>query len=106
MFCITLLSLSGCSRKVADINLPSDTDTLHTFSLPGVTEAPDRWWLSFDDPELHILIDSALQLNLPLEGGWHQFREARALVETASSARVPDIFYSSVAGLVFRNLIL
>ena len=88
--------MSGCSRKVADISLPYDT--LQTFSRTGKTEAPDRWWLAFEDPELHMLIDSALKSNLPLEAVWFQLQEVRALVDIASSARVPDVFLQLQSG--------
>lgn len=91
-----MLGMSACSRKVADISLPYDT--LQTFSMTGNREAPEQWWLAFEDPELHVLIDTALESNLPLESVWFQFQEAKALVKIASSARVPDIFLQLQSG--------
>lgn len=96
LFCSVILGISGCSRKVADISLPYDT--LQSFSRTGKTEAPDRWWLAFEDPELHMLIDTALRSNLPLEAVWFQLQEARALTDIASSARVPDVFLQLQSG--------
>ncbi|RDV12946.1 TolC family protein [Pontibacter diazotrophicus] len=95
--CFTICWLMGCSRKVAEVNLPYET--LQTFSLPGETEAPDQWWQAFEDPELNLLVDSALASTLPLNAFWYQFQEARALVNIASSARVPDVFLQLQSGI-------
>ncbi|GHA78381.1 TolC family protein [Pontibacter akesuensis] len=69
------------------------------FSLAGETAVPDRWWLTFNDPTLNILVDSALEANLPLKIAWYQVDEARAVVEIASSARVPDLFLQLQSGV-------
>ena len=57
-----VVCLSGCAPKVANVDLPYDT--LDTFSLSGTAEVPSKWWLSFDDPHLNVLVDSALKMNL------------------------------------------
>ncbi|GAA4430629.1 efflux transporter outer membrane subunit [Pontibacter saemangeumensis] len=67
--------------------------------MPGETEVPDQWWLAFQDPELNLLIDSALQSNLPLKIAWYQFREAGALVDITASAKVPDVFLQLQSGI-------
>ncbi|WP_460924919.1 efflux transporter outer membrane subunit [Pontibacter brevis] len=95
--CCTIFWLTGCSRQITEVSLPYETP--ESFSLPGDAEAPDRWWLAFDDPQLHLLVDSALQSNLPLGIFWYQFQEARALVNIASSARVPDVFLQLQSGI-------
>lgn len=82
---------------MADVSLPYES--LQTFSLSGATEAPDEWWVAFEDPELNILIDSAFQSNLPLKIAWYQFQEARALVDITSSARVPEVFLQLRSGV-------
>lgn len=98
LMCIyTFFCLTGCSLKVADVQLPYEP--IQEFSLPGETEAPDRWWQAFDDSTLNILVDSALQANLPLKIAWYEFDEARALVKIASSARVPEIFLQLQSGI-------
>lgn len=89
--------LAGCSPKVATVKLP--IDTLHTFSLPGETAAPDRWWVAFEDPQLNALIDSALEQNLPLNTAWYQLEEAGALIDIASSLRWPQVFLELRSGI-------
>jgi outer membrane protein, multidrug efflux system len=93
----TLLSLSSCSQKVAQVGLPYDS--LENFSLPGETALQDEWWLAFEDEELNVLIDSALHSNLSLQAVWHQFQEAMAVVDIAASARVPEIFLELQSGI-------
>ncbi|MEJ8802775.1 TolC family protein [Pontibacter sp. H249] len=97
MWLFILMGLSGCSPRVADVQLPFEPE--QKFSLTGETEVPDRWWQAFNDSTLNILVDSALQANLPLKIAWYQFDEARALVEITSSARVPDIFLQLQSGI-------
>lgn len=93
----TIVWLVGCSPKVAHVDLPYDT--LQTFSLSGETEAPDQWWLAFEDEELNSLIDTALQSNLSLNTIWYQFVEAGALVEIVSSAKWPEVFLELQSGI-------
>jgi NodT family efflux transporter outer membrane factor (OMF) lipoprotein len=78
-----------CSPKVAKVDLAYDT--LQSFSLSGEKEAPARWWLAFQDPDLNALIDSALQTNLPLKTVWYQLEEAGALVRITASALWPQL---------------
>lgn len=84
-----VLCLSGCAPRVANVDLPYDT--LDSFSLSGEAEVPPEWWLSFDDPQLNVLVDSALKKNLSLRDVWYQLQEADALVGIAGSARWPQI---------------
>lgn len=81
--------MSGCAPKVANVDLPYDA--LEQFSLSGEAEVPRKWWLSFGDPELNALVDSALRTNLSLKDVWYQLEEADALVGIAGSARWPQI---------------
>lgn len=84
-----VVCLIGCAPKVANVDLPYDT--LEEFSLSGDAEIPVKWWLSFQDPELNSLVDSALRVNLSLKNVWFQLEEASALVGIAGSVRWPQI---------------
>lgn len=79
----------GCSPKVAKVDLPYDT--LEAFSLSGTEEAPARWWLAFEDPHLNVLIDSALQRNLPLQTVWYQLEEAQAQLKVTAADLWPQL---------------
>lgn len=95
-FCATIW-LIGCSPKIAEVELPYET--LPAFTLAGVTETPDQWWLAFEDRELHALIDTALGSNLPLRTVWYQLEEAGALVDISSSERWPDLYLQLQSGI-------
>lgn len=84
-----LLVWAGCSPKVARVDLPYDT--LEAFSFSGVEETPARWWQTFEDPALNMLIDSALRSNLSLRTVWYQLEEAGSLVDITASARWPQV---------------
>lgn len=97
-FCTCAIAgLTGCSPKVAKINLPYDN--LESFSLSGEAEVPDKWWLAFEDEELNELIEIALQTNLSLKTVWHQFQEARSFVIITASARWPQLFLQLQSGI-------
>jgi NodT family efflux transporter outer membrane factor (OMF) lipoprotein len=58
--------VASCSpHKVPDKVAPP-VDLLDSFSEAGKADAPDRWWRSFDDPDLDALVEQALGRNLGL----------------------------------------
>jgi multidrug efflux system outer membrane protein len=89
LLCCCIVFWWGCSPKIAKVDLPYDT--LQTFSLSGTEEAPARWWLAFEDTHLNVLIDSALQRNLPLKTIWYQLEEAQAQVNVTASDLWPQL---------------
>lgn len=99
LFAYAVILFTGCSPKVAPVDLPFDT--LQAFSLSGETNAADQWWLAFEDQKLNSLIDSALKDNLSLTTIWYQFQEAKALVDISSSAKVPEVFLEVQSGINF-----
>lgn len=52
---------------------------------------PDRWWLSFGDPELTYLVEEALARNFQLGAAWARLEQAERGVQAASSAWWPQI---------------
>ena len=56
-------------------------------SADGATLA--RWWLQFDDPVLHGLVDAALSRNLDVQAALADLRLARAQLRGASAALWP-----------------
>src|SRR5690606_21123853 len=88
--------LTGCSPKIAEVDLPFDS--LQAFSSSGGQEAPERWWLAFEDPDLTALIDSALRRNLSLRNVWYQLEEAGAVVGITSSNQWPQLSLEMQSG--------
>lgn len=57
-------------------------------------EAPDRWWLAFDDPQLDALQREALAENFDLATYRDRLRAARAVVERERSFLFPTLDFS------------
>lgn len=95
-FC-TIIIFSGCTPKVADIDVPYEAP--RQFSLSGDAVIPAQWWRTFGDEKLDHLIDTALQSNLTLKTVWHQLEEARAVVDRASSTLLPQVDLELQSGI-------
>ena len=81
--------ITGCAPQTSTVTVP--LDTTEVFSTSGDQEAPDRWWNAFGDPELNTLVDSALESNFNLITAWQRLREAKAVVDRASSGLFPQL---------------
>lgn len=96
-FLIIFLLFFGCSPKFSNIALP--IDDLKEFSYKGSSVLDDKWWTTFNDEQLNILIDSALQSNLNLAATWQQFLAARALVAREGAIKWPQIGASAQSAI-------
>lgn len=86
---IVLLLLNGCAPKMESVEAPIEQPEQFTYT--GTEVIPEKWWISFRDPVLNTLIDSALSSNLDLAATWEQFRAAQAVVRRESSFLWPDL---------------
>ncbi len=89
LFGYVVTFLTGCSPKVTQATLPVEVS--EPFSKTGTEEAPARWWTAFEDPQLNILVDTALQSNFNLEVAWHRLMAAQAVVDRESSSFFPTV---------------
>lgn len=94
---IFVLFFLGCSPKFSKVALP--LDDLHKFTYNGSSVLEDQWWTAFNDVQLNILIDSALQSNLNLAATWQQFMAARAVVAREAGDRWPQIGASAQSAI-------
>ncbi len=85
----SVLFTPSCSRQVqvSTINI----DTLETFSRSGTEVLKNRWWTSFNDPEINQLVDTALSSNFSLGSAWYRLQAARAVVDRESASLFPDL---------------
>lgn len=58
---------------------------------PDDETMPDRWWVSFGDPELSHLVDEALAHNFQLGAAWARYEQAQTGVQASASAWYPQI---------------
>ncbi|MDZ7847929.1 MAG: hypothetical protein U5L96_14860 [Owenweeksia sp.] len=84
-----ILVMVGCSPALNEDVLPLEPP--ETFSAKGDEQAPDRWWTSFEDPRLNVMVDSALSANFNLKSVWQQLKVAQAVADRESSFILPDV---------------
>lgn len=96
-FLIFVLLFFGCSPKFSNVALP--IDDLKEFSYSGPSILEDKWWTAFNDEQLNILIDSALQSNLDLAATWQQFLASRAIVAREAGDKWPQIAASAQSAI-------
>ncbi|HCO85655.1 MAG TPA: hypothetical protein DIT95_19275 [Arenibacter sp.] len=94
---IFVLLFFGCSPKFSNVALP--IDDLKEFSYSGPSVLEDKWWTAFNDEQLNILIDSALQSNLDLAATWQQFLASRAIVAREAGNKWPQIAASAQSAI-------
>lgn len=96
---LLLLLIASCAPKPSSTDLPVATDT--PFSPSGKELLTDRWWISFKDPALNALVDSALTRNLDLAATWQQFRAAEAVARREGGNRWPQVDATAQSAIRF-----
>jgi multidrug efflux system outer membrane protein len=85
----TLLILAGCALG-PDYERP-ETDLPKDFGVvQGQAQAPQRWWVLFQDPVLDKLVDEALAANRDLRAAAARIEQARGQAMAARAALTPD----------------
>jgi len=97
-----IIQAAGCSPFSAP-DRPSFQDGMPpTYSmLEAVSETPQRWWLTFDDPQLAELIEESLGENQNLRAFWARVARAQALARKAGSEKYPTL--SGDAGASYQK---
>ena len=109
--CITLTVLAACVLlSSCAVFAPDDRTGLNealpqNFSLYS-EEAPDtlnRWWESFQSPELNALVEEALTNSPSIQQAWARLAQAEAIAAKAGAARVPSVGYEGGASTTRRS---
>jgi len=90
-----MLVLTACSATPAS---RTAYEPRGSFAASGSEVLPDRWWASFADPVLDVLIERALQDNLSLQSTWDRLDQARALARKADAELWPQLSGEAGAG--------
>ncbi len=62
-----------------------------SFSATGQEQLPEKWWLTFEDPNLDRLIAQALAGNFTLQSAWDRLDRSRAIARKADADFVPQL---------------
>ena len=91
LFTLTLTLLSGCAliqdepAKVAIVN-PQQAQLAQVIHLANSDWPADRWWEAYDDPQLNMLINLALQNSPTMQAARLRISQSQSTVELALSA--------------------
>ncbi|WP_455775879.1 TolC family protein, partial [Burkholderia stabilis] len=93
---LSAATLAACS--VGEPYTPPAIDAARTAPFDAAADAPvarggdlpDRWWQLFDDPALDALVREALAQNRDLAVAAARVARARAVLDEADAARLPD----------------
>ena len=105
---------TGCTTVGPDYARPTTPmpdgaplpDAWHMQAMEGLEEGEatlQRWWTSFNDPQLDDLMARARRSNLDISLALARIQEARALYGVATGARMPIIDTGGTAGIARSN---
>ena len=115
VFVLALLLVgTGCATGGPDYARPATPmpdgapmpDAWHMQAMEGLEEGEatlQRWWTSFNDPQLDDLMTRARRSNLDISLALARIQEARALYGVATGDRMPVIDTSGSAGVTRLN---
>jgi NodT family efflux transporter outer membrane factor (OMF) lipoprotein len=83
------LLFTGCSHQAASFGPPKTFGD--EFSRSGDAPLTERWWESFDDPQLNRLMDQALAENFSLQSSWARLAQFEAIRKRARSNLLPSL---------------
>ena len=87
-----LLVLSACSSQTLPPDLPQLVlDLPAGFRASGATPAPVQWWMSFQDPQLAVLVEQALHDNPDLQATYWRLQQADAAAAQARGGFWPRL---------------
>lgn len=94
------LVLPGCVTFPPPERGPETLILPDAFALYGEqAEAPDRWWESFESPELDALVAEALDENFSLLQAVARIEQAAAIAHQNRATLFPEIGYSADVGM-------
>ena len=96
-FLFLLVITGGCAVHRVDEQLEPPTTLPESYNDKGTVTPPDKWWLSFEEPQLNQLMDQLLQQNLDLRSAWARLRQTEALAVQANASRLPEVTGTGVS---------
>ena len=86
--CMALLSACQPRPKPPMVEIPDK------FSRSGMEAVPDRWWEEFNDNELNLLMERALDDNLDILTAWDRLDQSLALAQIEGAGLYPNVMGS------------
>lgn len=83
------LLVLGCAPQKETVEPPVQESS--SFSQSGEAEVPSRWWTSFENDQLNILIDTALSSNFDIQTAWQRLQASEAVIDRETSGLFPTL---------------
>jgi multidrug efflux system outer membrane protein len=96
LFLLPLL-FSSCAIYAPDERIDLNNGLPEQFSLyeDQAADAENRWWESFQSPELNALVNEALTNSPTIQQSWARLAQAEAIAAKAGAARQPSLDYDA-----------
>jgi NodT family efflux transporter outer membrane factor (OMF) lipoprotein len=93
-------SLLSCAPFSPDRRVPDEEMLPEAFSNKAPTsDISQRWWETFDDDQLNMLVEEALSANYSLRQNWARLKQARALAVKSGAGLYPDLSLEGSASM-------
>jgi len=76
-----------------------ETDLPPAYSHDAAGHPVEKWWETFNDPQLNILVETALKNNFSIQESWARLEQAGALAVKAGAATYPSLSADADASL-------
>ncbi len=86
---LLLSATTACSVAIKDV--PTPVNLPEKFSVTGRTQAPNQWWLTFNDSALNRLIDQALNESFTVLAAFNRLEQARAVAKKSGAELIPAV---------------
>lgn len=97
------LVLNGCGKTEQKVIRPS-FELPAAFSSPGNEPLSDKWWQSFNDPQLNALIEQALRDNFTIRSAWDRLTQAEQIAIKTGASLYPSVGYQAGAARTRREI--
>lgn len=93
-------SVLACAPFSPDKRVPDEEMLPEAFSNKAPTsDIFQRWWETFDDDQLNMLVEEALSANYSLQQNWARLKQARALAVKSGAGLYPDLSLEGSASM-------
>jgi len=89
---LCVLIVNGCATDQAKTIKPA-LDIPERFSSDGVAPLGNKWWESFNDPNLNILIEEAMGQNFSIRIAWDRLTQAEQIAVKSGVNLYPSVDY-------------
>jgi len=95
LIALLLIGIISCTTGPMEVTIPVQVP--EQFTTSGEDMLPEKWWISFNDPELNSLLEQALTNNLTLRSVWDRLAQAEAVARREGANIEPSL--NILAGL-------